>query len=81
VTGEQSARVSLKWRPTLGLIIFAVLAIVTMLPLAGLFFFRIYENQLIRQTETELIGQSVALAVSFAEARRHRGFPADPADA
>jgi signal transduction histidine kinase len=61
-----SMRVPLKWRPTLGLIIFTVLAIVTMLPLAGLFFFRIYENQLIRQTETELIGQSVALAVSFA---------------
>jgi signal transduction histidine kinase len=66
VTGDQPARVPLKWRPTLGLIIFTVLAIVTMLPLAGLFFFRIYENQLIRQTETELIGQSVALAVSFA---------------
>jgi signal transduction histidine kinase len=60
------SRVPLKWRPSLGLIIFTVLGIVTALPLAGLFFFRIYENQLIRQTETELIGQSVALAVSFA---------------
>ncbi|WP_166146010.1 ATP-binding protein [Methylosinus sp. RM1] len=32
------------------------------LPLAGLFFFRIYENQLIHQTESELIGQSAAIA-------------------
>jgi signal transduction histidine kinase len=66
MTGEQPARVSLKWRPTLGLIIFTVLAIVTILPLASLFFFRIYENQLIRHTEAELIGQSAVLAVSFA---------------
>ncbi|QGM48071.1 HAMP domain-containing protein [Methylocystis heyeri] len=33
------------------------------LPLAGLFFFRIYENQLIHQTESELIGQSAVLAM------------------
>ena len=30
------------------------------LPLVGLFFFRLYENQLIRQTEAELIAQSAA---------------------
>jgi signal transduction histidine kinase len=32
------------------------------LPLGGLFFFRIYENQLVRQTEAELIAQCAMLA-------------------
>ncbi len=62
-----------KWRPTVGLIIFAVLASVTMLPLVGLFFFRLYDNQLIRQTQAELIAQSKVLAAVFArevESRR-----------
>jgi two-component system, OmpR family, sensor histidine kinase CreC len=56
-----------KWRPTLGMIVFAVLAIVMMLPLMGLFIFRLYDNQLIRQTEAELIAQSAVLSAVFAE--------------
>jgi signal transduction histidine kinase len=48
-------RLKEKWRPSLGLIVFAVLASVTMLPLVGMFFFRLYDNQFIRQTEAELI--------------------------
>ncbi len=55
-----------KWRPSLGMIVFAVLLAVAALPLAGLFFFRLYENQLIRQTEAELIAQSTVLAAVFA---------------
>jgi two-component system sensor histidine kinase CreC len=51
-----------KWRPSLRLIMFAVLILVAMLPLVGLFFFRIYDNQLIRQTQAELIAQSRVLA-------------------
>src|SRR5437660_4238737 len=65
-----------KWRPSLGLVIFAVLASVTMLPLVGLFFFRLYDNQLIRQTQAELIAQSKVLAAVFArevESRRSSG--------
>lgn len=54
-----------KWRPSLGTIVFAVLLAVASLPLAGLFFFRLYENQLIRQTESELIAQSAVLAAAF----------------
>jgi two-component system, OmpR family, sensor histidine kinase CreC len=50
-----------KWRPSLGLIVFAVLAFVAALPLIGLFFFRLYDNQLIRQTETELIALALAM--------------------
>ncbi|WP_400770786.1 ATP-binding protein [Methylosinus sporium] len=51
-----------KWRPSVGLIVSLVMTTALALPLAGLFFFRIYENQLIHQTESELIGQSAAIA-------------------
>jgi signal transduction histidine kinase len=69
-------RVKEKWRPSLALIVFAVLAAVMVLPLIGLFFFRIYDNQLIRQTQAELIAQSEVLAAVFArdvEERRASG--------
>jgi signal transduction histidine kinase len=62
-----------KWRPSLGQIVFAVLVSVAALPLVGLFFFRLYDNQLIRQTQAELIAQSRVFAAIFAdevEARR-----------
>ncbi|MCP4618712.1 MAG: HAMP domain-containing protein [Bradyrhizobium sp.] len=65
-----------KWRPSLGLVIFAVLASVATLPLVGLFFFRLYDNQLIRQTQAELIAQSRVLAAVYAretEARLDKG--------
>jgi two-component system sensor histidine kinase CreC len=55
-----------KWRPSLGLVIFAVLASVATLPLVGLFFFRLYDNQLIHQTQAELIAQSRVLAAVYA---------------
>ena len=42
-----------------------VMLMVLALPLGGLYFFRIYENELIQQTERELISQSAALAASF----------------
>ena len=41
------------------------------LPLVGLFFFRIYENQLVRQTEAELIARVAAIGAIF-RARRAR---------
>jgi signal transduction histidine kinase len=54
-----------KWRPSLAMIVCAVLTTVTALPLAGLFFFRLYENQIIRQTEAELTAQCAVLAALF----------------
>lgn len=56
-----------KWRPPLGLVIFAILSVVTALPLVGLFLFRLYDNQLIRQTEQELIAQGAVLSAVFAD--------------
>src|SRR3954449_11440491 len=73
-----TSRAREKWRPSVGLIIFTSLAAVAALPLVGLFFFRIYDNQLIRQTQAELIAQSRVLAAVFAEevtARLASGIP------
>jgi two-component system, OmpR family, sensor histidine kinase CreC len=83
-----TGKVPAKWRPTLGMVVFAVLMTVLTLPLVGLVFFRLYENELIRQTEAELIAQSAALAATFAqdveatpEASLLLGAPAPPAPA
>jgi hypothetical protein len=62
-----SLYVKKKWRPTLGLIVFVVLTTVVGLPFVGLVFFRLYENQLVRQAEGELIAQSAVIAAVFAE--------------
>ena len=59
-------QVSKKWRPTLGQIVFVVLVTVLALPLVSLFLFRLYENQLIRETEAELIAQSTVISAVFA---------------
>jgi two-component system sensor histidine kinase CreC len=69
-----------KWRPTLGLIVFAVLSTVMALPLIGLFFFRLYDNQLIHQTQAELIAQSRVLVAIYAGevAARLPGIPLGP---
>ena len=54
-----------KWRPSLSLVVFLVLTSVLLLPLFSLYFLKIYQNQLIQQTEAELIAQSAALAAVF----------------
>lgn len=58
-------RVKAKWRPSLSLMVFLMLTAVLALPFVGLFFFRIYENQLVHQAESELIAQSAALAATI----------------
>lgn len=65
-----------KWRPSIGAITAAVIASVLILPLVGLMFFRLVENQLIRQTESELSAQAAMLAAVYA-----REIEAAPADA
>ncbi|WP_287161508.1 histidine kinase dimerization/phospho-acceptor domain-containing protein, partial [Mesorhizobium sp.] len=62
-----------KWRPRLATVVVAILIMVMALPLVGLFFFRLYENQLIRQTEAELIAQGAALAAIYAQEVRDAG--------
>lgn len=55
-----------RWRPSLGLVVLAMLLTVAALPLLGLSFVRLYENQLVRQAEAELIGQGAVLAALVA---------------
>ncbi len=62
------AYVRRKWRPSVRLILLALNLTVLMLPIAGLLFFRIYENQLVRETERELIAQAAVLAPVFKRA-------------
>ncbi len=64
-----------KWRPRLATVVIAILVVVMALPLVGLFFFRLYENQLIRQTEAELIAQGAVLAAIYAQDVREAGIP------
>ena len=54
-----------KWRPSLSLIVFLVLASVLSLPLFSLYFLKVYQNELIQHTEAELIAQSAVLAAVF----------------
>lgn len=51
-------------------ILLIVALFVMVLPLGGLFFFRIYENELVRQTEVELIAQGASLAASYKQQLR-----------
>jgi signal transduction histidine kinase len=60
-----SAGTPRKWRPSLSLVVFIVLVSVLLLPLFTLYFLKVYQNQLIQQTEAELIAQSAALAAVF----------------
>jgi signal transduction histidine kinase len=53
------------WRPRLSAVVLGILLTVLALPLVGLFFFRLYENTLIRQTEAELIAQGAALSAIY----------------
>jgi signal transduction histidine kinase len=62
IVSAPAPQVRQKWRPRLSLIIASVLALVVCLPLGSVVFFHIYDNQLVRQTEAELIAQSVAIA-------------------
>jgi signal transduction histidine kinase len=75
---DASAVARRKWRPSLSLVVFIVLASVLSLPLFSLYFLKVYQTQLIQQTEAELIAQSAALSAVF-----HRevatGFPKDVA--
>jgi signal transduction histidine kinase len=64
-----------KWRPRLATVVVAILMLVMALPLVGLFFFRLYENQLIRQTEAELIAQGAVISAFYAQAVREAGVP------
>ena len=49
----------------------AVFIVILLLPLSGMYFFRVYESELVRQTESELIAQGVFLSSMYKDAFRH----------
>ncbi|MBL1264554.1 sensor histidine kinase [Candidatus Methylomicrobium oryzae] len=52
-------------------ILLCVMLMVLVLPLGGLYFFRIYENELVQQTERELIAQAAALSAGYRQLLRN----------
>jgi signal transduction histidine kinase len=54
-----------RWRPRLRTVLLAANLALLALPLAGIWFLRVYESALVRQTESELIGQAVLIAAQF----------------
>lgn len=54
-----------KLRPTLRTVLLFVNLGIVVLPLGSIFFFRIYENQLINQTEAELISQAAFVSAVY----------------
>ena len=62
-----------KYRPPIRLILVVMLLIAFATPLVGLFFLRVIENQLVRRTEAELIGQSAALAATYSSEIKRAG--------
>ncbi|PID34106.1 MAG: two-component sensor histidine kinase, partial [Thiotrichales bacterium] len=67
-----NARLPLPGRVRLSLrtILLVVMLTILTLPLLGLYFFRIYENELVRQTELELIAQSAVLSATYRQFAR-----------
>ena len=53
------------WRFKLRSILLAVSAVVLVLPLGGIYFLRIYENELVKQTELDLISQAALISASY----------------
>ena len=62
-----------KWRPTLAMIVIAMIGSALLLPLFGIVFFRLYEERLIQSTEAELIAQSAALAATMSQLLQDEG--------
>lgn len=62
-----------KTRFSLRSILLIVMLTILAMPLGGLYFFRIYENELVKQTELELIGQAAVLAATFRQLVREKG--------
>jgi signal transduction histidine kinase len=52
----------MRWRPRLASVLFAVNLLIFLLPLGGIAILRLYESELIRRTETELIAQGALVA-------------------
>lgn len=63
-----------KWRPTLSLVVIGMLVFILSLPLGGIWIFRFYDDQLVRETENELIVQGAFVEAMFVAELKRRNF-------
>lgn len=73
-----NARPKLRQLFRLRTILMVVMLSVLFLPLVSVFFFRVYENELLQKTELELISQSAVLAASYRHFLGKEDYPAVP---
>jgi len=65
-------------RPRLRTLFLALNAATFLLSWGGLVVFRVYDNQLVRQTEAQLIAEGAVVAAAYARALRDQGAAGDP---
>jgi len=58
----------MRWRPRLRTLLLFVNLAILVLPLGGVTILRLYESALVRQTESELLGQAAVLAAAYKQA-------------
>lgn len=66
----------MRWKPRLSTILLVINIIILLLPLGGIGVLRIYESELIRRTESELIAQATLIGAAYREALIHANQPA-----
>ncbi|MEM8811282.1 MAG: ATP-binding protein [Pseudomonadota bacterium] len=75
-TAPTARKLRSRLRPSLRTVLLIVNLGIVVLPLGSIFFFRIYENQLLNQTEAELISQAAFIAALYrSEIRDHHPEP------
>ncbi len=62
-----------RWRPRLGLVLLAVNLLVLALPIGGIAAIRLYENELVRSTEAQLLAQGALVVEMFGAAYAGEG--------
>ena len=67
----------MRFRPRLSAVLMVVNIAVIALPLGSIFFFRIYENQLVQETERELISQAAVIGAAYQATFRYVSTGAD----
>ncbi len=63
-----------KWRPSLSMVVVTMLLFVLSLPLGGIWIFRFYDSQLVRETESELIAQGAFIKAMVVRELEKEGF-------
>lgn len=74
----------MRWKPRMRTVFLLINLLILLLPLGGIVAWRLYENELIRRTETEMIAQGVLIGTAYRQellgkSRRQSGAEATPA--